>query len=112
MKKETPEEILKAIHQTLLKGFYMSITVEKRMMNKSTGRQSIGCSSPIGPLSNRELEVFRLIGQGYGTRRMAEELCLSVKTIEAYRIRIKKKLNIKSINKLILYAIQWIQNQS
>jgi len=81
MKKETPEEILRAIRQTLLKGIYMSPTVEKRMMDKSTGRQSIGCSSPMEPLSNRELEVFRLIGQGYGTRGIAEELCLSVKTI-------------------------------
>ena len=62
-------------------------------------------------LSNRELEVFRLIGQGFGTHRIAEELCLSLKTIEAYRGRIKKKLNIENINKLVHYASLWVQNE-
>ena len=112
MKYEAPEKVLEAIRQVMLKGIYVSNSVAEKIMNKSVGVQSIDGNFLIEFLSNRELEVFRLIGQGYGTRRIAEELCLSVKTVEAYRGRIKNKLNIKSITKLAHYAFQWVQNEN
>jgi len=58
-------------------------------------------------LSDRELEVFNLIGQGHGTRQIAEELHLSIKTIESHRAHIKEKLNLKSGTELVQQAIQW-----
>jgi DNA-binding NarL/FixJ family response regulator len=63
--------------------------------------------SPIERLSDRELSVFRLIGQGLGTRQIAEQLHLSVKTIESHRAHIMEKLNLKSATELVQYAIQW-----
>ena len=109
MKHETPERIVEAISQVLLKDIFLS--KKAAMIDESIDHQSIGFSSLMELLSNRELEVFRLIGQGYGTNRIAEELCMSVKTIEAYRGRIKKKLNIENINKLVHYASLWVQNE-
>jgi len=110
MKHEAPEKIVEAIRRVLLKDIYLS--KKAAMIDKSIDCQSNGFISLMELLSDRELEVFRLIGQGYGTYRIAEELCLSVKTIEAYRGRIKKKLNIENINKLVQYAFQWVKNES
>ena len=64
-------------------------------------------SSPIADLSDRELEVFRLIGEGHGTRTIAEELHLSVKTVESYQAHIKEKLSLKNGRELVQRAIQW-----
>ena len=55
--------------------------------------------------------MFRLIGQGYGTRQIAEKLHLSVKTIESYRAHIKEKLNLSDASELLQYAIQWVSSQ-
>jgi DNA-binding CsgD family transcriptional regulator len=62
-------------------------------------------------LSDRELEVFNLIGQGHGTQSIAEKLYLSVKTIEAYRARLKDKLNLQNAAELVHHAIQWLQSE-
>ena len=64
--------------------------------------------SPIDYLSDRELEVFRLIGSGRGTRQIAEQLHLSVKTVETYRAHIKEKLNLASATELMRAAVQWV----
>ena len=66
---------------------------------------------PVDRLSDRELEVFRLIGQGHGTRRIAEELHLSVKTVESYREHIKEKMTLGDANELVRYAIQWMEQE-
>jgi DNA-binding CsgD family transcriptional regulator len=68
-------------------------------------------ASPVDRLSDRELEVFRLIGEGYGTREMAEKLYLSVKTIETYRAHIKEKLDLQDANELLRAAIRWANAQ-
>jgi DNA-binding NarL/FixJ family response regulator len=108
-KGDTPDEILNAIRSVLAKKTYVSIKVNARMRDKSSDRH---VRLALKTLSNRELEVFRLIGQDYGTSRIAEELCLSVKTVEAYRLRIRNKLNLKTGHRLIQYAIQWIQSEN
>ena len=64
-------------------------------------------SSPVADLTDRELEVFRLIGEGHGTRQIAEELHLSVKTVESYQAHIKEKLPLKNGRELVQRAIQW-----
>jgi DNA-binding NarL/FixJ family response regulator len=63
--------------------------------------------SPLEELSDRELEVLRLIGEGHGTRQIAEELHLSVKTVETYQSHLKEKLALKNSRELVQYAIQW-----
>ncbi len=63
--------------------------------------------SPIAELTDRELEVFRLIGEGHGTRQIAEELHISVKTVESYQAHIKEKLSLKNARELVQRAIQW-----
>ena len=74
------------------------------------GAPEVGTSA-IERLSDRELEVFLLIGQGYGTRQIAEKLFLSVKTIETYRAHIKEKLNLADSAELLQYAIQWVSSR-
>ena len=68
-------------------------------------------ASAIERLSDRELEVFRLIGQGCTTRQIAQMLCLSIKTIESYRANMKGKLNLENAAKLLQYAILWVNSQ-
>lgn len=63
--------------------------------------------SSVAGLSDRELEVFRLVGEGHGTRQIAEELHLSVKTVETYQAHIKEKLSLRNARELIQHAIEW-----
>jgi DNA-binding NarL/FixJ family response regulator len=72
--------------------------------------KTVADGSLVQRLSDRELEVFQLIGQGHGTRQIAEELHLSVKTIESYRAHIKDKLKLKTATELARCAIQWVQS--
>jgi DNA-binding CsgD family transcriptional regulator len=65
----------------------------------------------VSELSDRELEVFRLIGEGRGTRQIAEQLHLSIKTVESYQAHIKDKLSLRSARELVQHAIQWNVNE-
>ena len=82
------------------------------MMFQLVGGRSERTGSPMEDLSDRELEVFALIGQGHGTRQIAEELHLSIKTIEYYREQIKRKLDLKSATELTQYATAWVQRET
>jgi DNA-binding NarL/FixJ family response regulator len=82
------------------------------MMNKIVGGSPNVGVSAIERLSDRELEVFSLIGQGYGTRKIAERLHLSIKTIETYRAHIKDKLSLTDATELLQYAIRWCNSQT
>jgi DNA-binding NarL/FixJ family response regulator len=107
MKQEATEKVLTAIRQVLKGEVYLSDKMEKRMMQQLVGGRAVRTGSPIEDLSDRELEVFGLIGQGHGTRQIAEELHLSIKTIESHRAHIKEKLNLKNAAELVQHAIQW-----
>jgi DNA-binding NarL/FixJ family response regulator len=85
--------------------------VTTRMMHKLVGSKSEPATCGVDALSDRELEVFLLIGQGFGTRQIAEKLFLSVKTIETYRAHIKEKLGLADATELLQYAIQWVSNE-
>jgi DNA-binding NarL/FixJ family response regulator len=77
------------------------------LARKLFGRGKPKSTSPAELLADRELEVFHLVGRGYGTRQIAEEMHLGIKTIESYKARIKEKLALADANQLLLHAIEW-----
>lgn len=107
MKQEATERVLTAIRRVLTGEIYLSEKMERKMMHQLVGGRSARTGSPIEDLSDRELEVFGLIGQGHGTRQIAEELHLSIKTVESHRAHIKEKLNLRNATELVQHAIQW-----
>ena len=110
MKQEASERVIQAIRKVLNGQVYLSDKMAAKMMNKLVGaRADVGVSA-MEQLSDRELEVFTLIGQGQGTRQIAHKLHLSIKTIETYRAHIKEKLNLADATELLQHAIQWVNN--
>ena len=112
MKAEATEKVIMAIRKILCGEIYISDKMASKMMRKLVGGSSDINSSPVELLSDRELEVFQLIGKGFGTRQIAERLYLSIKTIETYRAHIKEKLNLEDSATLLQYAIQWTNSRN
>ncbi len=111
MKQEATEKVLVALRRILAGEIYVSDHIANKMLKHYiTGSGTLRPSS-IADLSDRELEVFRLIGEGHGTRQIAEELHLSVKTVESYQAHIKEKLSLRSARELMQHAIQWNMNE-
>src|SRR6202049_2410888 len=111
MKQEATEKVLVAVRRILNGEIYVSDRVANKMLKHYiTGAGTLRNSS-IADLSDRELEVFRLIGDGHGTRQIAEELHLSIKTVESYQAHIKEKLSLRSARELMQHAIQWSMNE-
>jgi DNA-binding NarL/FixJ family response regulator len=110
MKQEATENVIAAIRRVLGGEIYVSDRMASRMVRKLVTGQTVTNASPVDSLSDRELEVFRLIGKGHGTRQISERLCLSVKTIETYRAHIKDKLALADAAELLQYAIQWVSS--
>ncbi len=111
MKAEATEKVITAIRKVLRGELYVSDRMAAKMVRKLVGSGPAVGSSPIDRLTDRELEVFLLIGQGRGTRQIAEKLHLSVKTIETYRAHMKDKLNLENAAELLQYAIRWVNSQ-
>lgn len=107
MKQEPTETIMVAIRRVLSGGIYLSDPLTNRLLKKTQSAHGMAVQSPIHALSNREFEVFTLIGQGKRTVEIADTLHLSAKTVEAHRANIVKKLNIGDGYKLVRYALQW-----
>jgi DNA-binding NarL/FixJ family response regulator len=107
MKQEAVDKILGAIRQVIAGEVYLSDTMSKRTMFQLLGRGGTRSGSPLEDLSDRELEVFTLIGQGCTTRQISEKLHLSIKTVETHRAHIKEKLNLKNSTELVQHAIHW-----
>lgn len=108
MKQEATEKVVTAIRRVLSGEVYVSEGMAAKMVSKLVAGPAKTGGSPVDRLSDRELEVFRLIGAGYGTREMAEKLHLSIKTIETYRAHIKDKLDLVDANELLRTAITWV----
>jgi len=106
-KREGAEKIRQAILRVLAGEIQVSKTVEARILKEASAGRSIGAGLPVDSLSDRELEVFQLLGSGYGPSQIADELHLSVKTVEGYMARIKEKLLLKDARQLVQQAIQW-----
>ena len=107
MKQEATEKVLVALRRILTREIYISERIANRMLQRYIGSRGAGRPSSIADLTDRELEVFRLIGEGHSTRRIAEELHISVKTVESYQAHIKEKLSLRSARELVQHAIQW-----
>ncbi len=107
MKQQATDQILAAIRRVLAGEFYLSDAMASKIVRSVTGDRPAPTSSPVERLSDRELEVFRLIGAGLGTRQIAERFSRSIKTVETYREHIKLKLDLKDSSELVQNAIQW-----
>lgn len=111
MKFEPSEVLLKAVRKILNGGLYVSDEIgEKLLMSAMSGKKQI-LDSPIDILSDREIEVFELIGQGKSSNEIADQLHLAIKTIETYRSRIKEKMNFKNSTELVFHAVKWVENE-
>ena len=111
MKRQVAGQILAAIRRVLSGEIYLSDPMAAKILRKVAGGKAEAVGSPIERLSDRELEVFQLIGIGLGTRHIAERISRSVKTVETYREHIKLKLDLKDSTELTQTAIQWLQSQ-
>jgi DNA-binding NarL/FixJ family response regulator len=109
-KREATIKVIDAIRKVLQGKIYISDTMVDHFLERSiTGSQNFN-TSPVETLSEREFEVFNLIGKGMTNRAIAEVLSVSTNTISTYRERIKEKLNLQNNAELNRYAMQWIQN--
>jgi DNA-binding NarL/FixJ family response regulator len=107
MKQEGTERVLIALRRILKGEVYLSDRAASRMVRHYV-RGPAAATRPVeAELSDRELEVYRLIGEGRGTRQIAEELHLSIKTVETYQAHIKEKLSLRSARELVQHAIEW-----
>jgi DNA-binding NarL/FixJ family response regulator len=111
MKQEGGKKLMQAMRQVLEGKIYVSEKISAGILEALSGHRRGMEGSPMGKLTDRELEVFQLIGQGKGTRDIAEKLHLSVKTVDAHRANIKTKLKLNSASELIRYAVRWAESQ-
>lgn len=113
MKQEPGKTVKAAIRKVLGGNLHLSEAMSAMMLAKNMrGDQIVRAASPIEALSDRELEVFRMLGQGKGVRLIAEELQLTIPTVNSFRNRIKEKLSLKSSTEVMLHAIQWLRESS
>lgn len=110
MKQEATEKVLTAIRQILRGDVYLSERLTKRMLQQFV-HGSVSPRDPLAKLSDRELEVYRLIGAGHGTRQIADELHVSTKTVETYQAHIKEKLSLRNARELVQHAIESSLNE-
>ena len=107
-KQETPEKVLEAVRLVLRGDIYLSPEMTAQRLVRMTPRERRGLQSPIEKLSDRELEVFEAIGVGRKTREIADQLYVSVKTIETHRESIKRKLGLRGNIELIQRSCRWV----
>jgi len=112
MKEEAIEQVLVAIRRVLTGEIFLSDKMKSKMLQQLANGRTKTIVSPIEHLTDRELEVFRLIGEGHSTRQIAGELHLSVRTVEAYREYIKAKLNLKNSTELVQHAFHWVHHEA
>lgn len=112
MKQEGGRQIMQAIRQVLNGQIYVSPKMSSKILEIFSGRRKESTSSPMEQLTDREFEVFQLIGQGRSTRQIAEQLHLSVKTVEVHRQNMKQKLALSDGPSLVRAAIRWVEGQS
>jgi DNA-binding NarL/FixJ family response regulator len=108
-KQEATDKIMVAIRRVLGGDVYMSEKMATRIAAGAVGSRKGVNTLPVARLSDRELRVFELLGQGHNTRQIADDLHLDMRTIETYRARIKEKLDLKDANELLQHAIRWMQ---
>ncbi|MDP1592545.1 MAG: response regulator transcription factor [Prosthecobacter sp.] len=109
MKAASSEQVVEAIRRVLSGALYLSETIGGRLLDTFiNGRAPNGSTSAVEQLSDRELEIFRALGEGRSTREIARALFLSVKTVETHRAHIKEKLKVQSAAEMIRAAVEWV----
>lgn len=106
-KSEAVEEIVQALRRVRAGEVYLNQRMTARLLHGIVGGESSPGASPEDLLSDRELQVFELLGQGFSSREISEKLSVSIKTIDTYREHIKEKLHLRSANELVLRAVLW-----
>jgi Response regulator containing a CheY-like receiver domain and an HTH DNA-binding domain len=112
MKEAGGENFLAALRRVLGGEVYVSPKMSARFLDNLSGRKPRGSTSPIEKLTDREFEVFQLIGQGKSTREIAKQLNLSSKTVDVHRGHIKEKLGLQDVTALVRHAVRWVETQS
>ena len=107
MKHETSKSVLASIRRVLGGGVYVSEMIVNRIARRVGSVREPLASSPVERLSDRELEIFRLLGQGRTTSQIAADLNLSLKTVQAYCARAKEKFGVTSLTELLRAALRW-----
>jgi DNA-binding NarL/FixJ family response regulator len=111
MKQAGGETLMTAIRQVLSGRVYLSDQMSARLLDALTERRPRASHSPIEKLSDREFEIFQLVGEGKSTHEIAQQLHLSPKTVDTHRGRIKEKLQLKSVTALVRHAVRWVESQ-
>ncbi len=111
MKQEATERVLEAIRRIRGGEVYVSDKIAKRLLRQVVSSPAAAGKSPIEALTDRELTVFRLIGKGRGTREIADDLRVSIKTVESYQAHIKEKLSLSNARELVQRAFQWVTRE-
>jgi DNA-binding NarL/FixJ family response regulator len=109
MKQASPELIIKAIRKVLRGEVYLSESLSSTILHTFSGHSSGKAVSPVFQLSDREFEVFRMVGEGKPTRQIARQLGISSKTVDAHRAHIRDKLQLQTGPDLICYAVRWLE---
>lgn len=112
MKHESGQRLMEAIRRVLSGGIYVSEAISARILERMAGQAATASRNPIEALSDREFEVFQLVGEGKTTREIAELLHLSAKTVEVHRLNIKQKLALKHASDLIRSAVRWVESRN
>ena len=111
MKSEPATTVVAAIRKVLSGNVHMSETMATMVVSKFVKGETDQIPSPLEALSDREMEVFRMLGQGKGTREIAQEMNVALPTISSFKNRIKEKLAFKNSTEMILYALQWFRKE-
>ncbi len=112
MKQEGGKRIMEAIRAVLEGRVAVSEKMSARIMDAFTGHRAGAATAPVEALTDREFEVFQLIGRGRSTKEIAAQLHLSVKTVEVHRVNMKAKLKLATSPELVHYAVRWIESQA
>ena len=111
MKHEPGKAVRNAIRRVLNGEVYLSEKMSSAIISKFMHGREEPPASMVETLSDRELEVFRMLGQGKGVRQIAQDLEVTIATVNSFRNRIKEKLHLKTATEVMLHAIQWVQGQ-
>jgi DNA-binding NarL/FixJ family response regulator len=111
MKEAGGENLLTAIRQILTGYVYVSPRMSALLLDSFSGRKTRDANSPFGVLTDREFEIYQLIGKGRNTREIATQLGLSTKTVDVHRSNLKSKLGVKDMTALVRHAVHWLETQ-
>ncbi len=112
MKSESPDRVVEGIRAIMNGEVFLSSKMVSQIIRGSTGgEKAAGPGFPINELTDREITVFQMLGEGYSIEQITDRLNLNRKTVETYRRRAKEKLGLDSVSELLQYAIQWTHAQ-